>query len=56
MRECIICHKQFIPKRPWQKVCDDPECLKKRKQWNAWAWRRRNPEKKKEYNRAYAQN
>lgn len=53
MRECVICKKHFIPARMWQKVCDDPECLKKRKQWIAWDWRRRNPKRKKEQNADY---
>lgn len=41
-RRCIICGKEYIPKRSDQRCCLAPECMKERQRLNRIEYRRKN--------------
>lgn len=50
-RRCIICGKDYIPKRSDQRCCLDPKCLRERQRINQKEYRERNYGKVLESNR-----
>ena len=41
-KRCIICGREYIPKRSNQRCCLDPECMKERQRLNYIEYRRKN--------------
>lgn len=50
-RRCIICGREYIPKRSDQRCCLAPECMKERQRLNRIEYRRKNYAKVIETNR-----
>lgn len=50
-RRCIICGREYIPKRSDQRCCLDPNCTKERQRLNRIEYRRKNYAKVLESNR-----
>lgn len=50
-KRCIICGREYIPKRSDQRCCLDPKCLRERQRINQREYRERNYGKVLESNR-----
>ena len=37
-RQCVICGKEYVPKRKNQVICEDPECCAARRKITSRAW------------------
>jgi hypothetical protein len=56
-RECLErapgCKNTYIPKTFWQMTCENLGCKIKRRRRITKQWRERNPERNREYQKAY---
>lgn len=50
-RICIICGKEYIPRRSDQRTCGCPECKRKRQRLNQYDYRKKNYAKVLENNK-----